>query len=63
MVEAVRRITAVEAALGEINRSERSRLAPEAQPYQDLIDRMLYAMAGFSAAEAAGLEDRLSRML
>jgi len=63
MVEAVRRITAVEAARGEISRSERSRLAPEAQPYQDLIDRMLYAMAGLSEAEAAGLEERLSRML
>ena len=63
IIEAVNRITALEAARGEIARVERSHLAEAAQPYQDLIDRLLYRMAGLSEAEAAGLEDRLTRML
>jgi hypothetical protein len=42
---------------------ERSALCPDAQPYQDLIDRLLYAMAGLSEEEAGGLEERLARML
>jgi hypothetical protein len=48
---------------GEIARSERSALCAEAQAYQDLIDRLLYAMAGLSEQEASGLEERLARML
>ncbi|MEX0716288.1 MAG: N-6 DNA methylase [Planctomycetaceae bacterium] len=60
---AVDRITAIEAARGDIARSERSALAPQAQPYQDFLDRLFYQLAGLTEAEAAGLEDRLSRML
>jgi hypothetical protein len=63
MVRLVERITASEANRGAIARSERSALAPEAQPYQDLIDRILYRMAGLTDAEAAGLEKRLATML
>ena len=37
--------------------------APEAQPLQDLLDRMIYRMAGLTDTEARGLEERLSRML
>lgn len=48
---------------GEIGRSERSALCAEAQPYQDLIDRLLYAMAGLTEEEAQGLEERLATML
>jgi hypothetical protein len=33
------------------------------QPYQDLIDKLLFAMAGLTEAESAGLEERLARML
>lgn len=63
IVELVKRIIAIEAARGEIARSERSRLAPAAQPYQDLIDRILYALAGLSEPEWRGLEERLKTML
>ena len=38
-----------------LRRVERSALAPEAQPYQDFIDRLLYAMAGITDDEARGL--------
>lgn len=63
LIELVRRITAIEAARGEISRSARSALAPAAQPYQDLIDRILYRLAGLSESEWRGLEERLSTML
>lgn len=57
------RISKVEAHRGNILRSERSSLAPEGQPYQDLIDRILYRAAGLTDAEAAALERRLKEML
>jgi hypothetical protein len=63
IAELVQRIIAAEQRRGEIARSERSVLSAEAQPYQDLIDRLLYAMAGLSDEEARGLEERLARML
>lgn len=63
IVELVIRITAIEAARGEIARTARSALAPAAQPYQDLVDRILYTLAGLSESEWLGLEDRLVRML
>jgi hypothetical protein len=63
IAEAVQRICAIEQSRGEISRSDRSALAPDAQPYQDLIDKLFYRMAGLTDAEARGLEDRLSRML
>ena len=56
-------ITKIETARGDIARTERSALAPEAQPYQDLIDRILYRIAGLTDAEAQGLEKRLKGML
>lgn len=59
----VLRIMKIEKARGEIARAERSALAPEAQPYQDLIDRLFYAMAGLTEDELEGLEGRLARML
>jgi type I restriction-modification system DNA methylase subunit len=63
IIEAANRIIAIEERRGDISRAARSALAPEAQPYQDLIDRIFYAMAGLSASEAAGLEERLAQML
>lgn len=63
IIEAVKRIAALEADRGEIARVERSALAPAAQPYQDLIDRLLYAMAGLSEVESSKLEERLAAML
>lgn len=59
----VKRIMQIESQRGEISRSARSALAPEAQPYQDLIDRILYRMAGLTEDEATGLEERLGEML
>jgi hypothetical protein len=52
-----------ETARGEIARSARSHLDPTAQPYQDFIDRLFYAMAGLTDDESRGLEERLARML
>jgi hypothetical protein len=43
--------------------TERSALAPEAQPYQDLIDRILFRLAGLTDEEVQGLEKRLEGML
>ncbi len=63
VVRLVDEISKVEAARGDIARTERSALAPEAQPYQDLIDRILYRMAGLTDSEAQGLEKRLEGML
>jgi len=63
IVNLVNRIIEAERARGQISRAERSALSPEAQPYQDLIDRLFYAMAGLTVDEAKALEDRLSKML
>ena len=56
-------VIVIEAGRGEISRSARSALDPAAQGYQDLMDQLFYRMAGLSAGEAAGLEDRLAKML
>jgi hypothetical protein len=56
-------ICKIEATRGDIARTERSALAPKAQPYQDLLDRILYRMAGLTDTEAQGLEKRLEEML
>lgn len=63
MVRLVERIIEIEANRGEISRSDRSALALRAQPLQDLLDRILFRMAGLTDDEAQGLEQRLSRML
>ena len=62
-VALVRQIIRAEQARGEISRAERSALCHQAQPYQDLIDRLLYTMAGLTDEEAKGLEERLVKML
>jgi hypothetical protein len=63
LIRLVDEITNRERDRGDIARTERSALAPDAQPYQDLIDRLLYRMAGLTEVEAKGLEQRLARML
>jgi hypothetical protein len=63
IVDLVNRIIAIEAARGEIPRAARSALDPAAQPFQDFVDRLLYALAGLTDDEVRGLEDRLARML
>lgn len=61
--EASKKIIEIEVERGDIPRAARSALDPKAQPYQDLIDRLFYVMAGLSEAESSAIEDRLSRML
>lgn len=63
LIESVRRIAEIETARGEIPRTARSALDLTAQPFQDLIDRLLFAMAGLTESEIAGLEVRLADML
>jgi hypothetical protein len=63
MASLVERIMAVEHDRGEIARTARSALAPAAQPLQDLLDRIIFRMAGLSDDEAAGLVHRLTKML
>jgi len=63
IIEAVKRVMAIESARGDIARTERSALDSKAQPYQDLIDKLFYRMAGLSNEEVIGLEARLMRML
>jgi hypothetical protein len=63
IIQAVGKITDIELSRGEIARSDRSHLAPAAQPYQDLIDQLLYRMAGLAPDEITGLEQRLAHML
>ena len=63
IVAAVERIMAIEEARENMARKDRSALHPDAQPYQDFIDRLFYRMAGLTDDESAGLEERLARML
>ncbi len=63
IVHLVKQIKDIEARRGDIARTERSALDAEAQPYQDLIDRIFYRMAGLTDVEAQGLENRLREML
>ena len=63
LVAVVERIEEIESRRGPIARSARSALSPEAQPYQDFIDRVLFALAGLSPQESAALEVRLEKML
>ena len=48
---------------GDIALMERSVLTSVAQPYQDLIDQLLFGMAGPSADEVQALEVRYEKML
>jgi hypothetical protein len=63
IVAIVRQINAIEAGRGTITRAQRSSLATNAQPYQDLIDRILYELAGLAANEVRELEERYANML
>lgn len=63
MIRLVERIIAIESKRGDIARTERSSLDPKAQPLQDLLDRIIFRMAGLSDAESKSLEERLAKML
>jgi hypothetical protein len=59
----VRRIVVNERARGDISRSARSALAPEAQVWQDIINTAFYEMAGLDDQEQRDLRASLSTML
>ena len=61
--EAAHRIRAIEAHRGNITRAQRSALAEQAQPLQDLIDYVLFRLYGLTDDDAAALEERLVQML
>jgi hypothetical protein len=63
LIAAVQQIMMFEADRGDIARTERSALAPAAQPYQDLIDQLFFGMAGLRADEVKALEERYAKML
>lgn len=48
---------------GDIARTDRSALDPKAQPLRELLDRIIFRMAGLTDAESAALEQRLAKML
>jgi len=59
-----RAISAIESSRGsDLSRFARSTLAADAQPIQDAIDDLLFAMAGLSTYESDGLKERLEEML
>ena len=61
--EAVHRIRAIETHREHITRAQRSALAEQAQPLQDVIDHVLFRLYGLTDDEAAGLKERLVQML
>ena len=61
--EAAHRIRVIEANRGNITRAQRSALAEQAQPLQDLIDYVLFRLYGLTDDDAAALEERLVQML
>lgn len=60
---ASKRIVEIETERGEVNKKSRAVLSEQAQPYQEFIDRLIFEMAGLSADETQGLEQRLSTMM
>jgi hypothetical protein len=63
VIEAVKRIIAIEQERGEISRTDRAALDTTAQPYQDFIDQLMYGMAGLTDDEIRTLESSHEQML
>lgn len=63
VVVIIEKIEVIEAERGDIPRSARSALDPKAQPFQDLVDKLFFKMAGFTESEYVAIEERLSHML
>ena len=57
------RICEIEACRTLTSRADRSHLAPESQPIQDAIDRVLFRYFGLSDEDASYIENRLAVML
>ena len=58
-----RRIQQIEARRTLRSRAERSHLAPDSQPIQDVIDKVLFRYYGLSDDDAEYIEKRLTEML
>ena len=63
LVELSREIQKIEAQRVLKNRQERSALAPESQPIQDVIDNVLFRCYGLSDEEGEYINKRLGEML
>ena len=63
LAELSRRIQKIEADRELTRRSERSRLAPESQRLQDVIDAVLFRCYGLSDEDADYVRRRLTEML
>jgi hypothetical protein len=63
LAELSRRIQEIEGKRVLANRSERSRLAPESQQIQDVIDAVLFHCYGLTDEDAKYITSRLSEML
>jgi hypothetical protein len=59
---AVEKIIDEESKRGAMSRSDRSVLSPKAQPFQDFIDAVFFALAGLTKDEVAGLRVRYEAM-
>lgn len=57
------RICEIEQNRGPVSKIARAHLASESEPIQHLIDRLLFAMAGFSDQEVKQLETRLEGLV
>jgi hypothetical protein len=57
-----RQIQAIETSRPSVSRAERAHLDVRAQPLQDAIDTLLFAMVGFGAVDVTGLTNRLNAM-
>jgi hypothetical protein len=63
IVAATTQIVETEWKRGAVAKRDRAFLADEAQPYQDFVDRVLFTMAGINDKDAAGLTQRLAKMM
>lgn len=63
LAEMCRQIQEIESKRVLKSRSERSHLAPESQPIQDAIDRVLFHYYGLTEDDACYIERRLAEML
>ena len=63
LAEMSRRIQEIEVKRVLKHRSERSHVAPEAQPIQDAIDAVLFRCYGLSEDDAKYIAERLKQML
>jgi hypothetical protein len=62
LIRLSRRVREIEEKRGPVRRVDRAKLAPAAQPYQDIIDKLLFRIVGFSDREVEALAARMEQM-